>query len=352
MLKNWLRKKISNLSNKKSSNPNKVVIAQKLDGLLKQIVAGNSKLGLHVSDLSNKKFIVLSDQHRGDGSQADDMNASKDTYTRALKYYFENGYILIVLGDSEEFWKFSPKKIYEKYKEQLELEKQFVANNRYYKIIGNHDSDWISNFLMGGWHKKYFGTKINLYDGLVLTAGDKNILLVHGHQGDKQSDGNKFSRWFVAHVWVHVQRWLQLNLNTPSNNADMYNAQNAAYYNWVAAKKNLLLVAGHTHKSVFKSYNHIEKLLFDIENAKRNGNMDLLSQLKENLEKTQNKTEYKDIKVDMTPKKPYYFNTGCCCYDNGSITGIEINETQIQLIRWKQQGDEEVRETALIKDLK
>ena len=32
--------------------------------------------------------------------------------------------------------------------------------------------------------------------------------------------------------------------------------------------------------------------------------------------------------------KPAYFNTGCCCYNDGDITGIEIAEGYIRLIKW------------------
>ena len=33
--------------------------------------------------------------------------------------------------------------------------------------------------------------------------------------------------------------------------------------------------------------------------------------------------------------KPSYFNTGCCCYDDGDITGIEIVNGNICLIKWE-----------------
>ena len=32
--------------------------------------------------------------------------------------------------------------------------------------------------------------------------------------------------------------------------------------------------------------------------------------------------------------KPSYFNTGCCCFSDGDITGIEIAEGCIRLIKW------------------
>ena len=31
---------------------------------------------------------------------------------------------------------------------------------------------------------------------------------------------------------------------------------------------------------------------------------------------------------------PRYFNTGCCSYGDGDITGIELDRTRIRLVRW------------------
>ena len=32
--------------------------------------------------------------------------------------------------------------------------------------------------------------------------------------------------------------------------------------------------------------------------------------------------------------EPCYFNTGCCSFGDGDVTGIEISEGQIRLVRW------------------
>lgn len=32
--------------------------------------------------------------------------------------------------------------------------------------------------------------------------------------------------------------------------------------------------------------------------------------------------------------KPCYFNSGCCCYPDGDITGIDIAQAEIRLVRW------------------
>jgi hypothetical protein len=33
--------------------------------------------------------------------------------------------------------------------------------------------------------------------------------------------------------------------------------------------------------------------------------------------------------------KPTYFNSGCCCFIDGDISGIEIAGGSIRLIKWK-----------------
>jgi hypothetical protein len=33
--------------------------------------------------------------------------------------------------------------------------------------------------------------------------------MTHGHQGDLQSDGNWFSKWFVSSIWGPLQGYLR-----------------------------------------------------------------------------------------------------------------------------------------------
>jgi hypothetical protein len=42
--------------------------------------------------------------------------------------------------------------------------------------------------------------------------------------------------------------------------------------------------------------------------------------------------------------KPTYFNSGCCCYSDGDITGIEIADGCIRLIKWKTKNDRSERQ--------
>jgi len=45
--------------------------------------------------------------------------------------------------------------------------------------------------------------------------------------------------------------------------------------------------------------------------------------------------EFNGVMLDIpADKKPCYFNTGCCSFSDGDITGIEIESGKIRLVRW------------------
>ncbi|HRE53112.1 MAG TPA: metallophosphoesterase, partial [Flavitalea sp.] len=48
--------------------------------------------------------------------------------------------------------------------------------------------------------------------------------------------------------------------------------------------------------------------------------------------------EYQGKKIVKTMAKPSYFNTGCCCFSDGDMTGIEIENGFIRLVKWKANG--------------
>jgi hypothetical protein len=41
---------------------------------------------------------------------------------------------------------------------------------------------------------------------------------------------------------------------------------------------------------------------------------------------------------------PCYFNTGCCSFGDGDITGIEIADGEIRLVRWPADPDTDRRQ--------
>jgi hypothetical protein len=75
-------------------------------------------------------------------------------------------------------------------------------------------------------------------------------------------------------------------------------------YEWSSNHKNLLLITGHTHHPVFASG------------------------------KYSNHSSNKIDTGNTAHIKPSYFNSGCCCYSDGDITGIEIEGGHIRLVKW------------------
>ena len=66
--------------------------------------------------------------------------------------------------------------------------------------------------------------------------------------------------------------------------------------------------------------------------AQQNKNQDELTKLLEEIKKREK--EFTSVSIDYMKLLPWYFNSGCCCYSDGDITGIEIDGGNIQLIKW------------------
>jgi hypothetical protein len=61
--------------------------------------------------------------------------------------------------------------------------------------------------------------------------------------------------------------------------------------------------------------------------------------------------EYDFVKQSFREVRPSYFNSGCCCFKDGNITGIEITEGGINLIKWSK-GERIIAERTILSDLK
>jgi hypothetical protein len=104
-------------------------------------------------------------------------------------------------------------------------------------------------------------------------------------------------------------------------------------YQWSAHQRNLLLITGHTHQPVFESLTHVERLKREQKQALYDLNKEWAEAL--DLEIQWRKKDDDEIREDYLQMKPTYFNSGCCCFIDGDISGIEISEGKIRLIKWK-----------------
>lgn len=346
ILQRLFKKPVTWLAERLSSSPKKDRIFTSLSALLKNIQNKKETSGLTIPfDLSTGKFIILSDEHKGVRDLADDFRLAEKNYMNALDYYFNNGFHFINLGDCEELWENKPDMVMEKNKAGFQAEMRFLQQDRYYRIFGNHDLQWKFEHLRSRYLKPFFGDTFKIYEGILLTTAYNNrqysIFCTHGHQGDQKSDGNAFSTWFVATVWTPIQRFLEISINSTSDSFELVDKHNVIMYEWSATQKDLLFISGHTHKPVFASLDHIERLTKQLEKANAKQDREAIQNLEAQLEKR--KAEYAGKQFHKTMVIPSYFNSGCCCFTDGDITGIEIEEDNIRLVKWKEENGQSHR---------
>ena len=341
-LQRLLQKPITRLAERVSSSPVKKAVFASLDMLLKEIRKGNTTEGIVIPyEINTGRFIIFSDQHKGTRDMADDFRLCEKNYLSALDYYFNNQFRFINLGDCEELWENTPDAVMKVNKPVLQAEVKYLQQNRYYRVFGNHDLEWKYPFQQMLYLKPVFGDALKIYEGIELQTQYNNktwsIFLTHGHQGDKKSDGNAFSTWVVAAIWTPIQRFLEVNINTPSTSFELTDTHNIMMHDWSATQKQLIFISGHTHKPVFASLDHIDRLTHQLQQAKQTNDAALIKKIEDELAFRQK--EYEGKKFVKSMAAPSYFNTGCCCFSDGDITGIEIEDGFIRLIKWKTAQD-------------
>ena len=337
MLKWIFGRPITWLAQKISSAPQKKEVFISLDQLVRKIKSGKKSKGLVIPfNYQQDKLIIFSDQHKGLRDDADDFKRSEPNYIAALAYYENENFQFVNLGDCEELWKNTPDKVVKKNTACLEIEKKFLDKNHYYRVFGNHDIEWKFRLQQIIFLRPIFGEKLKVYEGIIFKTNyngqNYSLFMAHGHQGDLRSDGNPFSAWVVANIWTPIQRYLQISINTPATSFELTDKHNIIMHEWSATQKNLLFISGHTHKPVFASLDHIDKLNQQLHQAIRQNDTLAINSINNELEAR--KQEYAGKQEGIKKSKPSYFNTGCCCFEDGDITGIEISEGFIRLIKW------------------
>ncbi len=250
------------------------------------------------------KMILMSDCHRGDGSQADDFFKNENLYISALNQYYNEGFTYIEIGDGDELWENKKlSDIISAHPNAFQLLKKFYLGERLYFIYGNHDMVKRSKKYVQENLYEYFDKqekravplfeKIQVHEGLVLEYQSEDlqiikqdILLIHGHQVDAlNSSFWKFSRFLVRYFWRPLEMFGIQNPTSPAENQEKKENVGKRLTEWVI-RENRMLVAGHNHRPMFPEMG-----------------------------------------------EPLYFNDGSCVHPL-FITGIEINQGTIALVKW------------------
>ena len=303
------------------------------------------------------RFIIFSDQHKGRRNGADDFAPAETNYLSALQHYHQENFFFINLGDSEELWENNFRQVRKANQACFAAENNFLLSDRYIKVFGNHDLYWDNDpraiFSIRSIHTR----KLHVYEGVVLRlekgqhpleisdnkkkanplpAPFLTVLLTHGHQGDASSDGNWFSKFFVANIWAPLQSLLRINPNTPAWDLEKKTLHNSMMYEWSAEQRELVLITGHTHQPVFGSLTQLERLYKKYQLAEKAGDITAVDAIRAAIRKVEK--NFAAVAVDYMTMQPTYYNTGCCCYNDGDITGIEIADGEIRLIKWTREN--------------
>lgn len=259
-----------------------------------------------VSFNSDSKLILMSDCHRGQGNAGDNFLANQTVCFGALEYYYQNGFTYIELGDGDELWENRQlKPIVEVHSDIFWMLSRFYKEGRLHLMYGNHDivkrrkgymERHCGNYYCDSSHCEMALLKgISVVEGLILKNCEtgKELFLVHGHQGDFLNDTLwPLARFLVRYVWRHLELAGFLDptgAGRPRKTKERIEKKMASY----ARERGQILIAGHTHRPAFSK-----------------------------------------------PSEGYYFNTGSCVHPR-CITGIEIENNEITLIKWSVRSRED-----------
>jgi UDP-2,3-diacylglucosamine pyrophosphatase LpxH len=281
-------------------------------------------------ELADLRLILLSDLHKGQRDGADDFWACEPAYLAALEHYWQQGFELFLLGDVEELWENWPAPVIREYGGVLNQELLFAeaANpGRYMRFVGNHDDLWYDRDQVQSHLGPYLAGQ-PVVESLRMAIHDQGqelgeLFFLHGHQGTPDSDRfAHLSAWVVRHLWRPFQRVFNFRSTTPSNNYELRQKHELAMYSFAANQPRLVLFAGHTHHPVWEGLS-FEQAMQQMEVRGLDVPVDAAWA-----------QEQVDGAVKLPGRKPSYFNTGCCSYGDGSITGIEISDGELRLVRW------------------
>ena len=249
----------------------------------------------------SSKFIFFSDCHRGDNSFADDFANNRNIYFHALKHYHEGGFSYCEIGDGDELWEnLSFDAIFNAHKNVYMLMKLFHQDKRLHMIWGNHDMVYRNPEYVEKHLSTYIDPKteedvelfcnIEYYEGIVLkhVKTKQELFLTHGHQADWWNYLFwKWSRFMVRVLWKPLNVMGIADPTSPAKNYKELIKVERRIKKWIAENKNRLTIVGHTHRPRFPE-----------------------------------------------PGDLAFFNDGSCVHPR-SITGIEIENGEISLIKWQ-----------------
>jgi UDP-2,3-diacylglucosamine pyrophosphatase LpxH len=303
-------------------------------------------------DHQGKKYVIISDVHLGDGKGADDLRKNEETLIKALEHYNNQGYQLILLGDIEEFWQFDLDQIKKRYNDSVYARIRDFGDYKVHRVFGNHDSDWQSHADPAKTNSKMPGCAVEALK-MKDSQGKTCILLVHGHQGSKESDKNSWLSRPGVRIYKVIEPVAKFDPHTSATKSQVTKEYEQIMYSWAKESK-VILICGHSHRAIFASKPYADFLEGKIFEAQAEmytdlSNTDFVTDKIREVNKWRIKFQEEELRnrvIDpIEPDKeplPCYFNTGCALFTDG-ITTIEIADDEIRLVKWHKDTTETPR---------
>jgi hypothetical protein len=294
---------------------------------------------------AGQRYVIFSDHHKGAGTGADDFKGCKATYLAALDHYFAEGYQLIILGDAEELWEEPFEDVVRTYRDVFQSEARFHNQGRYLRIFGNHDNNWASRGQVEK-HLHPFFPALAIREGMILrydgpdADSSGELFLVHGHQGTLDSElFAPISRKLVRAFWRTFQILFGYAGTQPAKDPCLRGEHDTLMYQWASTQGKLLLIAGHTHRSIWSSRTLLEQRLMAREALQLANDIAPIADYGARLAEIeaaihQLQAEESTLCDDTIKTRWCYFNDGCCSYSSGAVTGYELEDGRLRLVSW------------------
>ncbi|MDR0322037.1 MAG: serine/threonine protein phosphatase [Treponema sp.] len=292
-----------------------------------------------VLDISKSgKVLIISDLHMGTGSR-DDLYHNGEMLTCLLEeYYFVNGWILVLNGDIEELQRFSLDYIREKWAGLYRVFNLFAAENRLYKIVGNHDEQLIL--------RKNPSYPYQIHNVIKIETGIVPAYVYHGHQ--LSAIYVRFNRFLGIIIRYLLTPFGIKNITDSRNPHKRFHVEKKAYA--FSLKNNCLSIIGHTHRALFESLGRFDYIKFEIERLcqsypaskgeDRSRIENEVTALRKELGKLKRKERRDVLRQSLYGDElpvPCLFNSGCTLGKKG-LTAIEMTNEDIALVYWFTEG--------------
>ena len=218
-----------------------------------------------------------------------------------MNHYYREGFQYCELGDGDELWEnLTFESIFEEHKNVFQLLRQFHLENRLHMVWGNHDMVYRNQDFVDENLSSYFepidGSDKELFQGLTYHEAlvlkhkqlEQELFCTHGHQADWWNYVCwRVGRFLVRVLWKPLQVVGIADPTSPAKNYKELIRIERRIKRWILKNDLKITISGHTHRPRFPE-----------------------------------------------PKQIPYFNTGSCVHPR-SITGLEIENGKISLIKWQ-----------------